>query len=191
VVGFEGLWGVLVYAILLPIFQHINCSGSLCPSGILEDTKAVFDSWKYDNIIWLQSIGVICSISCFNATGVAVTKYASAAQRSTVDTCRTLIIWLASLIIGWESFYWQELLGFFLLVGGTLCYNEIVILPCGFLNYNTKKMIASREHKPDLFGEGKDPNFMSTSPHAYDANRNRRNLQEKFEERDKLISGHE
>lgn len=73
-----------------------------------------------------MSLGIIVSIGCFNATGVAVTKYASAAQRSTVDTCRTLVIWCISLMIGWEKFYWQELIGFILLVGGTLVYNEIV-----------------------------------------------------------------
>jgi hypothetical protein len=28
---------------------------------------------------------------------------------------------------------------FVLLVGGTLVYNEIVILPCSLLNYNTKE----------------------------------------------------
>jgi hypothetical protein len=30
-------------------------------------------------VLIAQSIGIICSISCFNATGVAITKYASAA----------------------------------------------------------------------------------------------------------------
>jgi len=34
---------------------------------------------------------------------------------------------------------------FILLVGGTLVYNEIVILPCGLLNFNTKEMQAKRE----------------------------------------------
>jgi hypothetical protein len=39
VVGLEGVWGVLMYAILLPIFQFIKCDiKSLCPYGVLEDT---------------------------------------------------------------------------------------------------------------------------------------------------------
>lgn len=46
--------------------------------------------------MWM-SLGIILSISSFNATGVSITKYASAAQRSTVDTCRTLFIWVISL----------------------------------------------------------------------------------------------
>ena len=55
-------------------------------------------------VLIAQSIGIICSISCFNATGVAITKYASAAQRSTVDTCRTLLIWVISLMLKQETF---------------------------------------------------------------------------------------
>lgn len=38
VIGFEGLWGCLVFAILLPIFQQIECYGELCHGGRLEDS---------------------------------------------------------------------------------------------------------------------------------------------------------
>jgi len=72
-----------------------------------------------------------------------ITKYASAAQRSTVDTCRTLIIWLFFLSIGKEKFLVGELVGFFLLIIGTLAYNEIIELP--FLKENTKANILKRE----------------------------------------------
>ena len=96
---------------------------------------------------WLivQSVGIIMSISCFNATGVAITKYASAAQRSTVDTCRTLLIWIMSLIFLGEEFLPLEILGFILLVAGTLVYNEIYIMPIDFMKRNTKQEIAKRE----------------------------------------------
>jgi len=42
VVGWEGCWGCCYYAILLPIFQYIPCSGSLCPNGVLEDSALAF-----------------------------------------------------------------------------------------------------------------------------------------------------
>jgi len=140
-----------------------------------------------------MSLGIIVSIGCFNATGVAVTKFASAAQRSTVDTCRTLLIWVISLMLKWEKFYWQELIGFILLVGGTLVYNEIVVLPCEFLNRNTKKFLTQREGKLETFRQdGQNPDYMSASPQAvYDANRNKRNLENKFNERYDLVNKHE
>lgn len=42
VVGLEGFWGCCYYAILLPIFQNIECDGQLCPHGRLEDSKLAF-----------------------------------------------------------------------------------------------------------------------------------------------------
>jgi drug/metabolite transporter (DMT)-like permease len=42
VVGLEGFWGCVYYAILLPIFQQIKCDGALCHNGYLEDTKSAF-----------------------------------------------------------------------------------------------------------------------------------------------------
>jgi len=74
-----------------------------------------------------------------------ITKHASAAQRSTVDTCRTLVIWLFFLSLGKEKFLVGELVGFFLLVLGTLVYNEIIEIP--LMNYNTKSNIAKREEE--------------------------------------------
>lgn len=92
-----------------------------------------------------MSIGIILSISCFNATGVSITKYASAAQRSTIDTCRTLFIWVISLATGAEAFNWGELFAFFLLVFGTLLYNEIIVMPIDFMRRNTTAYRAARE----------------------------------------------
>jgi drug/metabolite transporter (DMT)-like permease len=42
VVGLEGLWGLVIWCILLPIFQQIQCTGELCPYGRLEDSMQAF-----------------------------------------------------------------------------------------------------------------------------------------------------
>ena len=69
------------------------------------------------------------SIDIFNVCGIMTTKYASAAQRSTIDTSRTLIIWIMSCLLKLETFEWQAIIGFVLLTFGTLLYNEIIVLP--------------------------------------------------------------
>lgn len=69
----------------------------MCPEGVLEDSKEAFRQMGDNKTLIVQSVGIIISIACFNACGVAITKYASAAQRSTVDTCRTLLIWFVSI----------------------------------------------------------------------------------------------
>jgi hypothetical protein len=88
-----------------------------------------------------QSIFNIMTISGFNIAGVMITKYASAAQRTTVDTCRTLVIWLLFIAMGKEKFLAGELFGFALLLVGTLVYNEIITIPLTFMSRNTKSNI--------------------------------------------------
>jgi hypothetical protein len=58
-----------------------------------------------------------------------VTRRLSATARSTIDTCRTLGIWVVSLGLGWETFKWLQVLGFVLLVYGTFLFNDIVRPP--------------------------------------------------------------
>lgn len=94
------------------------------------------------NNIWILvlTITTIFSIACFNSFGIAVTKYASAAQRSTIDTSRTVLIWIFCMIVPGTHPFWGkihvtfkvlQLVGFILLVLGTLMYNEILVLPFG------------------------------------------------------------
>ena len=46
-----------------------------------------------------------------------------------------------------ETFHWLQLLGFILLVIGTLIYNEILVFPCWGFNTNTKEAKAARDEK--------------------------------------------
>ena len=149
----------------------------------------------YPPLAWM-SIGIIVSIACFNATGVSITKYASAAQRSTIDTCRTLFIWVISLATGQENFNWLELGAFFLLVFGTMVYNEIIIVPIDIMRKNTAPFRAARDAG---FGDARrstvGPNqpqdggmYIATSPTAgYDQGRNVRNIERKITERESLV----
>ncbi len=94
-------------------------------------------------IIWL-SIGMMASIACYNVCGITTTKLASAAQRATIDTSRTLIIWMMSCALGLEEFHWEAIFGFVFLVFGTLVYNEIIVIPFWGLDQNTKEKIEQR-----------------------------------------------
>ncbi|MBE7179751.1 MAG: hypothetical protein INR71_00835 [Terriglobus roseus] len=70
----------------------------------------------------------------------------SATARSTIDTCRTLFIWVVSLGLGWETFKWLQVLGFALLVYGTFLFNDIVRPPF-------ERCIARRKPRGDLLPE--------------------------------------
>jgi hypothetical protein len=183
--------------ILLPIFQQINCGpNDLCYYGKLEDTMRAFRDMDANNLIIWLSVLICFSIASFNAFGVTVTKNASSAQRSTIDTSRTLLIWLffmwnplSSFGVASDHFTFLQLGGFVLLVCGTLIFNEIVTVPFLGFDKNTK---ANREKHSkralldnSLAGvtedEGADGGYMPVSPHAaYDASRNQRKIQSKI-----------
>jgi len=178
VVGTEGMWGVCYYIVLLPIMQYVTCNGTdglnkLCNYGYLENSSYAFAQMAENPWIIVMSGGIIVSIACFNSFGIATTKYASAAQRSTIDTSRTVLIWFFSCILGLETFQWRTIFGFIMLVVGTLMYNEIIIFPIfGFDRY-TKEALKARE-------EGEGEGYMATSPQAgYDTKRNQRLLKTK------------
>lgn len=53
-------------------------------------------------------------------------RYISATARTTIDTSRTLFIWLISLYLGWETFIWLEVVGFLVLIYGTFLFNGLI-----------------------------------------------------------------
>lgn len=99
---------------------------------------------NYPEIIGF-SVGIIFSIAILNATGVSITKYAAASQRVTIDTTRTLFIWIFSLIWLNESWNTLQLFAFIILVSGTLIYNEIIIVPISFMMSGTKKELEKKK----------------------------------------------
>ena len=46
-----------------------------------------------------------------------------------LDSVRTLVIWVVSMAIGWQNFFFLQLIGFFILITGMMLYNDIIILP--------------------------------------------------------------
>jgi hypothetical protein len=84
--------------------------------------------------------------SGFNFFGLSVTRSISATSRSTIDTCRTLFIWIVSLGLGWETFKLLQVVGFALLVWGTALFNDIVQPPTvKFLRRQKRGPIALEE----------------------------------------------
>ena len=173
VVGTEGMWGTLYFLIALPIMQSVQCDFALCNYNYFENSSYAFYQMQQNPVLIVYTFGIMVSIAFFNFCGVTTTKLASAAQRSTVDSSRTVLIWIGSIALGFEDFHWEAIPGFLLLVFGTLLYNEIVVLPCGGFNKNTKEAKEAREGK-----DKRDANYMTTSPGAaYSAQRNKRLLQ--------------
>ncbi|QPG73470.1 hypothetical protein FOA43_000781 [Brettanomyces nanus] len=126
-VGWEGLYGWLVsfsVAFIGFLLVGTTSQGDRGQWDIVYAFKVVVTN----NVILLSSILIMISISSFNFFGISLTEKMNATARSTIDTSRTLLVWLVSLCIGWESFKWLQLFAFGLMVFGTLVFNGALIV---------------------------------------------------------------
>lgn len=151
-VGIEGLSGLTYFCILLPIFYGIPCNDpDLCSGdGHVENFLYAFKQLGDNGLLLFLFFAYIFSISFFNWSGISVTKTASCLARSTIDTSRTLLVWVIDLAVGWEKFLVMQLIGFLLLVFGTLLYNEALVLPFWGLKESVER---SREYRKKLKAE--------------------------------------
>ncbi len=169
-VGFEGLWGVCMYTILLIIFQFVSCNSwsdslkeGICSKNDdnkfhIEDSLFAFRQMWEKKAILIVYIFYVVSIALYNIVGINLTKLVSSTARAVVDTVRTVFIWLFFLCFEpvegtKETFHVLQFIGFLFLVFGTLVYNEIIVLPFWGLDYYTRVNIAKREAEKDEEGK--------------------------------------
>lgn len=93
---------------------------------------------------------------------MTVTKYISSLARNVISVTSPFLVWIVSLSIGWEHFYfdkiysWLQLLGFIVLSSGTLIYNEIIILPFLGFNKNLTKNVNAKKLEDEKIALLKD-----------------------------------
>ncbi|KAJ2417087.1 hypothetical protein H4218_003828 [Coemansia sp. IMI 209128] len=125
-VGLEGSFGALTVMAAIPVL-HLTI-GRTHP-GSYFDAPEGFRQIVENPAVWQTSIYIMLSIAMFNFFGLSVTRYLSATSRATIDTCRTLFIWMSSIALGWETFSWIQVIGFIVLVYGTFIYNRVIASP--------------------------------------------------------------
>lgn len=132
-VGWEGFWGLIVYSGILAGLQFLPChDAEVCPYGTVEDSKQALLELGKNHLTWILALGSILSIIIYNTSDLAVIKYASCAQKATINTSKTTLVWVFFLAYpgnGHERFIWLQIVGFFLIIIGTLVYNEILVIP--------------------------------------------------------------
>ncbi|KAH7958869.1 hypothetical protein HPB49_006106 [Dermacentor silvarum] len=149
-VGWEGFFGFVVLGTLLVPMYFIPAGNTIFqnPGGQLEDAIDGFIQIKNSWQVCLGVIGTVLSISFFNFAGISVTKELSATTRMVLDSVRTLVIWLFSLAVRWQSFNWTQIVGFLVLILGMFLYNNVIIRP--FLL--SRGWIKDSEAEGDLSG---------------------------------------
>lgn len=128
VVGWEGIFGFVVTLIGMIILHLAIGRTEKGRNGYFDAKEGWRELIEYRSIL-ISSILIMISIGGFNFFGLSVTRSVSATARSTIDTSRTLFIWIISLALGWETFKWLQIVGFALLVYGTFLFNDIIRPP--------------------------------------------------------------
>merc|ERR1711884_350034 len=145
--GYEGLWGVLFFVVLIPVLTLTP--GNPNPDQLPNPMLAVYHEDFRDSLVKLHnssqlvawSLTYFVVIAVYNVSGQAVTKHLSAVLRSILEACRTLGVWMADLLLfyaigrkqdgeAWTVWSWVELAGFLLLVYGTMSYKGLLPIPC-------------------------------------------------------------
>jgi len=154
-VGLEGFFGLASVLAVMPVLYLGR------DMSVWLDLPRGWRQMVYTPSVASTSVLIALSIGFFNFFGLSVTRSVSATARSTIDTCRTLGIWLVSLGLGWETLQWPfsalQVIGFGLLVYGTFVFNSLVAPP-SFLRVPTATSggVPPSENAPLLGEEEED-----------------------------------
>lgn len=106
VVGYEGMYGLIIEIILLPILTFVPCTFGVeaCVFNteampFLERPEMYFSQIGANGALLFFVILGIFSIATFNICGVTVTKYINALARSIGDVTRTVLVWAIGIIV--------------------------------------------------------------------------------------------
>ncbi|KKY28237.1 putative integral membrane protein [Diplodia seriata] len=149
VVGWEGIFGFVVTVLVMVVMHFAVGRTKAGRYGYFDAREGLYQITHFPAVA-VSSILIMFSIGGFNFFGLSVTRSVSATARATIDTCRTLFIWIVSLGLGWETFKWLQVVGFAMLVYGTFLFNDIVRPPMkAYLEWKRKKRSGMDELLPE------------------------------------------
>jgi len=104
-VGWEGFFGVIYLSITLVVMYFLPFGTDMCDDHkCVENTLHALREFSVSPYLVAAVIGNIVSIGFFNFFGISVTQSMSATHRMVLDSLRTLVIWVISLYLQWQTF---------------------------------------------------------------------------------------
>lgn len=160
IVGLEGIFGIIaMVVVVLPVLMFIPGSQpGFLGYNIYENSIDACIQIGNSVALICYSLLYLLSIAFYNFFGLSVTKYLTCVHRTLIDACRTIVVWAFELILHacddrygekWTRYSWIQVIGFILLILGTLFYNSIIKFPC--FNYDESKVAPKKEE-----GEGEE-----------------------------------
>ena len=131
--GWEGVWGLLLTLMLLVPAQLYPCpfDESQCINNHADDVFVAVQQFNAQPSLIVYAICFLLACTLFNGCGVSVAKYSSAISRTIAEQVRVLVIWAFFLLkpgYGHETFSFEKLVGFVLIIAGVLFFNKILVI---------------------------------------------------------------
>ena len=76
-IGLEGMWGLIISIIVLAVFQNIECTGSLCSNGRLEDSYLAIQEILLNKPIQIMTVLIVVALIGCYYSGIMITKLGS------------------------------------------------------------------------------------------------------------------
>ena len=162
VIGFEGLWGMLLNAVfVLPIAYAVN-------GDDLGHAENAYDAWvQISNSAALQGyvFGRIVVVLGFNICIIFINALGGAVQKALIAACRPVFVWSFELLLyycitnrafghKWNNWSWLQLAGMILLIGGCLRYSLEATQNKNSHGCNSKKLDSEQQCEPLLPSNG-------------------------------------
>jgi len=122
-VGIFGAGSFATTLLMMPFAGKIRCKAAWCKYGYLDDIKRV---WIDTDAFILGSSLVygICFL-IYELSGIVIIRGDSAVLRCILDNVVTVLVWVMSLYMRWESANLIDFIGFIVILIGLLHYEKI------------------------------------------------------------------
>ena len=147
VVGLEGIYGLIICSVLMPIMGM-----DWVPGDLYEDSYDTFVMLVNSPVLIVETVLYIVSVFLFNVAGMMATDYVNAMARNVMEPLRMITTWIVSVFLYYVVdpsigekvglFTILEIIGFIALTFGFLLYTKVIKIPKVF-NYEGKQKLSS------------------------------------------------
>ncbi len=132
IVGMEGIWGIIMMSlIVLPILYFIPGNDDGSCENFIDALYQIKNSHQLISLI----IAYVFAVAGYNFCALSIARSLSSIHRTLLDAIRTISIWILELCLyyyinrsygeKWNKYSYLQVIGFILLINGTLIYNQV------------------------------------------------------------------
>jgi len=133
-VGVEGITGVVYSCGLILVGNMIPCTPigdnnyALCAYNYIENISIAFQQIRVSPNILLYFFWHLISLALFHIVALNIIKIINSTFRSILVFVNVILVWIHSVLMGWETLKPLQVLGYSIIIIGVLVFQKIVNL---------------------------------------------------------------